>query len=87
MNDKFLDAMTQQSLLMMKKACAGESLSKEEINFILLTQKLSERNEKRQILPLLVNNSQKIFPLITSLVLNKDVSQRQDEEDKERLNE
>lgn len=87
MDDKFLDAMTQQSLLMMKKACAGESLSKEEINFILLTQKLSERNEKRQILPLLVNNSQKIFPLITSLVLNKDVSQRQDEEDKERLNE
>lgn len=87
MDDKFLDAMTQQSLLMMKKACAGESLSKEEINFILLTQKLSERNEKRQILPLLVNNSQKIFPLITSLVLNKDVSQKQDEEDKERLNE
>lgn len=86
MDDKFLEAMTQQSLLMMKKACAGESLSKEEINFILLTQKLSEKNEKRQILPQLINNSQKIFPLITSLVLNKDVSQKQ-QENKEHLNE
>ena len=80
MNDKFLEAMTEQSLLMMKKACAGESLSKEEINFILLTQKLCERNERKQILPQLVNNSQKIFPLISSLLINKDSIQNEKEE-------
>lgn len=80
MDDKFLEAMTQQSMLMMKKACAGESLSKEEINFILLTQKLSERNNKKQILPILINNSQKIFPLITSLISNKNVAQTTKEE-------
>ena len=51
MENKFLEAMIEQSMLMMKKACAGESLSKEEINFILLTQKLNERQERKQVLP------------------------------------
>lgn len=80
MNDKFLEAMTEQSVLMMKKACAGESLSKEEINFILLTQQLSEKNSKKQILPLLLTSSQKFLPLISSLLINKDISLRKKEE-------
>lgn len=80
MNDKFLEAMTEQSLLMMKKACAGESLSKEEINFILLTQQLSEKNSRKQILPLLLMNSQKFLPLISSLLINKDISSEKKEE-------
>ena len=80
MNDKFLEAMTEQSLLMMKKACAGESLSKEEINFILLTQQLSEKNSNKQILPLLLTSSQKFLPLISSLLINKDISSGKKEE-------
>lgn len=80
MNDKFLEAMTEQSVLMMKKACAGESLSKEEINFILLTQQLSEKNSKKQILPLLLTSSQKFLPLISSLLINKDISLGKKEE-------
>lgn len=79
MNDKFLEAMTDQSLLMMKKACAGETLTKEEINFILLTQRLSEKNEKKQILPILINNSQRFLPLISSLFTsNKEVTKKEE---------
>ena len=86
MENKFLEAMTGQSMLMMKKACAGESLSKEEINFILLTQKLNERQERKQVLPQLVTNSQKFLPLVTSLFLGGS-AQSQDKDMKENINE
>ena len=85
MENKFLEAMTEQSMLMMKKACAGESLSKEEINFILLTQKLNERQERKQVLPQLVTNSQKFLPLVTSLSLGGS-AQSQDKDMKENIN-
>ena len=86
MENKFLEAMTEQSMLMMKKACAGESLSKEEINFILLTQKLNERQERKQVLPQLVTNSQKFLPLVTSLFLGGS-AQSQGKNMKENINE
>lgn len=86
MENKFLEAMTEQSMLMMKKACTGESLSKEEINFILLTQKLNERQERKQVIPQLVTNSQKFLPLITSLFLGGSV-QSQDKDMKENTDE
>ena len=86
MENKFLEAMTEQSMLMMKKACAGESLSREEINFILLTQKLNERQERKQVLPQLATNSQKFLPLITSLFL-RGSAQSQDKDIKENTDE
>lgn len=86
MENKFLEAMTEQSMLMMKKACAGESLSKEEINFILLTQKLNEKQEKKQVLPQLITNSQKFLPLVTSLFLGES-AQSQDKDIKENTDE
>lgn len=39
MNDKFLDAMIEQSVQMMTDACHGKSLSKDEMAFIIATQK------------------------------------------------
>lgn len=86
MENKFLEAMIDKSMLMMKKACAGESLSKEEINFILLTQKLNERQERKQVLPQLVTNSQKFLPLVTSLFLGGN-AQSYDKDMKENINE
>ena len=37
MNDKFLDAMIEQSIQMMTDACHGKSLSKDEMAFIIAT--------------------------------------------------
>lgn len=85
MDNKFLEAMTEQSMLMMKKACAGESLNKEEINFILLTQKLSEKEEKKQTIPQIINSSKKFLPLISSLVFKQDIKTNQ--ENQENINE
>lgn len=39
MNDKFLDAMIEQSIQMMTDACHGKTLSKDEMAFIIATQK------------------------------------------------
>lgn len=47
MNDSFIDAMISESMNMLKKACNGEELSKEELNFIILAQKLSAQREKK----------------------------------------
>ena len=47
MNDSFIDAMVEESINILKKACGGEELSKEELNFIILAQKLSAQREKK----------------------------------------
>lgn len=43
MNDKFLDAMIEQSIQMMTDACHGKSLSKDEMAFIIATQKAEDK--------------------------------------------
>ena len=42
MNDKFLDAMIEQSIQMMTDACHGKTLSKDEMAFIIATQKAED---------------------------------------------
>lgn len=46
MNDKFLDAMIDQSIQMMANACRGESLTKDEMAFIIATQKAADKRER-----------------------------------------
>lgn len=70
MNDKFLDAMIEQSVQMMTDACHGKSLSKDEMAFIIATQKAEDKRKHSQILPNLIKNSQNILPLINSLFGN-----------------
>ena len=67
MNDKFLDAMIEQSVQMMTNACHGKPLSKDEMVFIIATQKADDKGKHSQILPNLIKNSQNILPLINSL--------------------
>ena len=67
MNDKFLDAMIEQSIQMMTDACHGKTLSKDEMVFIIATQKAEDKRKHAQILPDLIKNSQNILPLINSL--------------------
>ena len=67
MNDKFLDAMIDQSIQMMADACRGNELTKDEMAFILATQKASEKRERSQAIPNLIKNSQNVLPLLSSL--------------------
>ena len=62
MNDKFINAMIDQSIEMMKRACKGEKLSKDEINFILVTQQMSAKQDSNNILPKLLGEAVSIFP-------------------------
>ena len=62
MNDKFIDAMIDQSINMMNRACKGEKLSKDEINFILVTQRMSAKQDSNNILPKLLGEAANIFP-------------------------
>lgn len=68
MNDSFIDAMISESMNMLKKACDGEKLSKEELNFIILAQKLSAQREKKQAIPNLIKSTSGILPLLTSFL-------------------
>ena len=67
MNDKFLGAMIEQSVQMMTDTCHGKTLSKDEMVFIIATQKADDKRKHSQILPNLIKNSQNILPLINSL--------------------
>lgn len=67
MNDKFLDAMIDQSIQMMADACQGEPLTKDEMSFIIATQKAADKRERSQMLPNLIKNSQNVLPLISSI--------------------
>lgn len=67
MNDKFLDAMIDQSIQMMADACRGEPLTKDEMAFIIATQKAADKRERSQMLPNLIKNSQNVLPLISSI--------------------
>lgn len=49
MNDKFLDAMIEQSIQMMTDACHGKTLSKDEMAFIIATQKAEDKRKHSQI--------------------------------------
>ena len=62
MNDKFIDAMIDQSINMMNRACKCEKLSKDEINFILVTQRMSAKQDSNNILPKLLGEAANIFP-------------------------
>ena len=62
MNDKFIDAMIDQSIEMMKRACKGEKLSKDEINFILVTQRMSAKQDSNNVLPKLLGEAANILP-------------------------
>ena len=62
MNDKFIEAMIDQSIEMMKRACKGEKLSKDEINFILVTQQMSAKRDSNNVLPKLLGEAVSIFP-------------------------
>lgn len=68
MNDSFIDAVISESINMLKKACNGEELSKEELNFIILAQKLSAQREKKQAIPNLIKSTSGILPLLTSFL-------------------
>lgn len=68
MDDSFIDAMISESINMLKKACDGEELSKEELNFIILAQKLSAQREKKQAIPNLIKSTSGILPLLTSFL-------------------
>lgn len=68
MDDRFLDAMVQESMKMMDSACNGEPLTKEKINFIIYTQKLSQANAKKQVIPNLLKGSSNMLPLLTSFL-------------------
>lgn len=67
MNDKFLDAMTKQSITMMTEACNGKELTKDEMMFIITTYKAADKRNRSQILPTIIKNSQNVLPLIASL--------------------
>lgn len=62
MNDKFINAMIDQSIDMMKRACGGEKLSKDEINFILVTQRMSAKRDSNNVLPKLLGEAANILP-------------------------
>lgn len=59
--------MIEQSVQMMTDACHGKPLSKDEMVFIIATQKAEDKRKHAQILPDLIKNSQNILPLINSL--------------------
>ena len=59
--------MIEQSVKMMTNACHGKPLSKDEMVFIIATQKADDKRKHSQILPNLIKNSQNILPLINSL--------------------
>lgn len=67
MNDKFLDAMIDQSIQMMADACRGNELTKDEMAFIIATQKAADKRERSQVIPNLLKNSQNVLPLLSSL--------------------
>ena len=68
MNDKFLDAMIDQSINMMAESCRGKSLTKDELAFIVATQRASEKRDRQQMIPNLIKNSQNVLPLLNSFL-------------------
>ena len=59
--------MIEQSVQMITDACHGKPLNKDEMAFIIATQKADDKRKHSQILPDLIKNSQNILPLINSL--------------------
>lgn len=68
MDEKFLDAMVNKSMDMMASACGGKTLTKDEVNFILTTQKLCAAQKKQDFLPNLVKGASGFLPLLTSFL-------------------
>ena len=71
MEDKLLEGMINSSVKLMEKLSQGQTLTLEELKFILLTQKLIENNNKKNkpnFFEGILNDLKPIVPVIGSLI-------------------
>lgn len=71
MEDKFLDGMINTSLEYMKKLAEGETLSSDELKFILLARQMSAQAAKAKApstVEKIVNSAKPILSLVSPLI-------------------